>query len=110
MSNLEFLGQIKPKRLTSLEEDYKRSQEEFRKDELNRALRHSGKLKQEPLETIYERFSQKKVKPTLESLLAEGQLISGRNVIEQNKLKEKELELFQQALEFEERHRKPRGN
>ena len=56
MSNLEYMGQIKPRKLTSLEEDYKRSQAEFRKDELNRALRRSGKLKQEPVETIYERF------------------------------------------------------
>ena len=50
------MGQIKARKLTSLEEDYKRSKAEFRKDELNRALRRSGKLKQEPLETIYERF------------------------------------------------------
>lgn len=50
--------------------------------------------------------SQKKTKPTLESLLAEGQILSGKDVIEQNKLKEKELQLFQEALEFEERNRK----
>ena len=56
MSDIEFLGQIKPKRLTSLEEDFKRSQDEFRKDELNRALRRSGKINQESTETTYERF------------------------------------------------------
>lgn len=50
--------------------------------------------------------SQKKTKPTLESLLLEGQIVSGKDVIEQNKLKERELELFQEALEFEERNRK----
>jgi len=50
--------------------------------------------------------SQKKTKPTLESLLLEGQIVSGKDVIEQNKLKEREFELFQEALEFEERNRK----
>lgn len=50
--------------------------------------------------------SQKKTKLTLESLLLEGQIVSGKDVIEQNKLKERELELFQEALEFEERNRK----
>jgi uncharacterized membrane protein YgaE (UPF0421/DUF939 family) len=54
--------------------------------------------------------SQKKVKPTLESLLEEHQLISGRDLIERNKLKEQELALFQQALEFEQRNRKFRKN
>ena len=53
--------------------------------------------------------SQKKTKPTLESLLLEGQIVSGKDVIEQNKLKDKELKLFQEALEFEERNRKPKG-
>lgn len=56
MSTLEFLGQIKPKRLTSLEEDFKKSRAEFRQDELNRALRRSARINQEPLETTYERF------------------------------------------------------
>lgn len=56
MSDIEFLGQVKPKRLTSLEEDFKKSQAEFRKDELNRALRRSGKINQESTETTYERF------------------------------------------------------
>lgn len=56
MSDIEFLGQIKPKRLTSLEEDLRRSRAEFRNDELNRALRRSGKMNQESTETTYERF------------------------------------------------------
>lgn len=54
--------------------------------------------------------SQKKPKATLESLLEEHQLISGRDLIERNRLKEQELELFQQALEFEKRNRKIRKN
>lgn len=52
--------------------------------------------------------SQKKTKPTLESLLFEGQIVSGKDVIEQIRLKDKELKLFQEALEFEERNRKSR--
>lgn len=50
--------------------------------------------------------SQKKIKPTLETLLLDGQILSGKDVIEQNKLKERELEIFQEAQEFEERNRK----
>jgi len=56
MSNLEFLGQLKPKKLTSFEEDFKRSQAEFRSDELSRKLRRSNNYLMEPQETTYERF------------------------------------------------------
>lgn len=50
----------------------------------------------------------KKPKPTLESLLAQSQVITGKDLIKLKEDKEKELTLFQEALEFEERHRKPR--
>lgn len=53
--------------------------------------------------------SQRKVKPTLESLLLGGQIVSGKDVIEQKKLKEKELQLFQQAIEFEKRNRRSKA-
>ncbi len=53
--------------------------------------------------------SLKKAKPTLESLLLGGQIVSGRAVIEQKKLKEKELQLFQQAIEFEKRNRRSKA-
>lgn len=56
MSNLEFLGQLKPQRLSSFEEDFKRSQTEFRRDELSRKLRRSNNHVTQPLETTYERF------------------------------------------------------
>lgn len=56
MSDIEFFAKVSPKRLTSLEEDFKRDQAQFRKDELNRALMRSGKVKSEPQETSYERF------------------------------------------------------
>lgn len=50
--------------------------------------------------------SPKKAKPTLETLLKENQVISGRDLMEQKKLKDRELALFQQAIEFEKRNRK----
>lgn len=55
-SNLEFMGKLKLQRLTSLEEDFKREQAQFREDELDRALRRAGKLKPDPIETSYERY------------------------------------------------------
>ncbi len=58
MSDIEFFAKIKPKRLTSLAEDFKESQEAFRRDELNRDLRHSGKLNQASKEISYERFQE----------------------------------------------------
>jgi len=49
-----------------------------------------------------------KAKPTLESLVSESKVITGKELIKQNKDKEIELELLNQAIEFEERHRKPK--
>jgi hypothetical protein len=54
-SDVIFVGQMKPKRLTSLAEDLKNDRAQFQKDELDRALRRAGKLNAEPLETTYER-------------------------------------------------------
>ena len=48
----------------------------------------------------------KKFKPTLESLLRESQLLTGKDLINKKVEKDKELALFQEALEFEKRHRK----
>lgn len=56
MSDLEYVGKMSPKPLTSLEEDYKRDREQFRKDELDRALRRSGKFVKPESDTTYERF------------------------------------------------------
>jgi len=53
--------------------------------------------------------SLKKPKPTLESLLRESQVITGKDLIKRKQDKERELALFQQAIEFEERHRKPKS-
>jgi hypothetical protein len=52
--------------------------------------------------------SQKKAKATLESLLIDSKVITGKTLIERQKAKEVEQELFQKALEFEERNRKNR--
>ena len=51
----------------------------------------------------------KKPKATLESLLKESQVITGKDLIKRKEEREKELVLFQEALEFEERHRKPKS-
>ena len=48
--------------------------------------------------------SPKKIKPSLESLLADSQVVTGKQVIEKQKAKAKLLEEFAQAMEFEERH------
>lgn len=54
MEELEFVGLMNPRRLTSFAEDFKKEQEEFRSDELKRKSR---KGTPEPLiEVTYERF------------------------------------------------------
>jgi hypothetical protein len=53
--------------------------------------------------------SLKKPKPTLESLLNESQVITGKDLMKRKEDKKKELALFQEALEFEQRHRKPKN-
>ena len=50
----------------------------------------------------------KRLKPTLESLLKESQVITGKDLIKRKEQQDKELALFKEALEFEERHRKPK--
>jgi hypothetical protein len=50
----------------------------------------------------------KKPKPTLESLLKESQVITGKDLIKRKEDEVKNLALFQEAQEFEERHRKPK--
>jgi len=56
MSDVEFFAKLNPKRLTSLDEDFKAWRKEFQEDENLNALRRAGKLKAEPVETTYERF------------------------------------------------------
>ena len=58
MSDIEFFAKLNPKRLTSLEEDFKAWRKEFQEDEKRNALKRAGKLKTEPVETTYERFEE----------------------------------------------------
>jgi len=51
----------------------------------------------------------RKFKPTLESLLKESQVITGKDLIKKKEDKDKELALFQEALRFEQRHRKAKN-
>jgi len=48
----------------------------------------------------------KKSKPTLETLLKESKVITGKDLIKRKEDKDKQLALFQEAQEFEGRHRK----
>lgn len=52
----------------------------------------------------------KKAKPTLDSLLKDSQLQTGKDLIKRIKAKEQELELFKQSAEFEDRNRKNKGS
>ena len=53
---LNFFAKLNPKRLTSLDEDFKAWRQQFQEDEKRNALKRAGKLKTEPVETTYERF------------------------------------------------------
>jgi hypothetical protein len=46
----------------------------------------------------------KKVKPTLESLLKQSQVMTGKDLIKRKEDKEKEMALYQEAVEFEKRN------
>ena len=50
----------------------------------------------------------KKPKPSLESLLADKQLVTGKQVIENLKQKEAQMAEFALAAEFEQRNQKSR--
>lgn len=54
MDELELIGRMNPQRLTSLAEDFKSEQAEFRNDEAKRKARSDAP--KPVLETTYERF------------------------------------------------------
>lgn len=56
--SIEFFAKLNPKRLTSLEEDFKAWRKGMQEDDKRNALRRAGKLNPEPVETIYERFTE----------------------------------------------------
>jgi hypothetical protein len=51
----------------------------------------------------------KKTKPTLESLIAEHKVITGKDLIYNHKETEKQKALLQEAIEFEERNRRTKS-
>jgi len=58
MSDAEFFIKLNPKRLTSLDEDFKAWRKEMQEDEKRNALKRVGKLEAEAVETTYERFEE----------------------------------------------------
>ena len=52
----EFFAKLNPKRLTSLEEDFKAWRKEIQEDDKRNALIRAGNLNPESVETTYERF------------------------------------------------------
>ena len=52
--------------------------------------------------------SRGKSKPTLDSLLKDQQVISGKDLIKRDKEAEKQKALLQEAIEFEQRNRRRR--
>jgi hypothetical protein len=52
----------------------------------------------------------KRIKPTLDSLLKDSQVLTGKDLLSKAKAKELALEQFKKSVEFEERNRKSRGN
>ena len=56
MSDVQFFAKLNPKRLTSLEEDFKAWREEIQEDDKRDALRRAGKIKPESVKSTYERF------------------------------------------------------
>lgn len=52
--------------------------------------------------------SSKKPKLTLESLLKESQVITGKDLIKRKEVEAKEMALLQEAIDFEKRHRRKR--
>lgn len=51
-----------------------------------------------------------KSKPTLDSLLKDQQVISGKDLIKRHKEEERQKALLQEAIEFEQRNRRVKTN
>jgi len=105
MSDAEFFSKVNPKRLTSLAEDFRCSQEEFRRDEKDRELRKAGKVpapevtrERLPCEVIH--------KQDLSTLLRSGQVLPASELAKQ---KEDALRLtkdLEEAVRSEVSHRR----
>ena len=105
MSDAEFFSKVTPKRLTSLAEDFKNSQEEFRKDEKDRELRRAGKAP--AYEVTRERLPCEVIhKQDLSTLLKSGQVLPASGLA---KKKEDALRLakdLEEAVRSEVSHRR----
>lgn len=66
-------------------------------------------LKFEPVSLVMKHLP-KRFKPSLESLLKDSKVLTGKDLLSKAKAKELELEQFNKSVEFEERNRKSRGN
>lgn len=51
----------------------------------------------------------KKPKPTLDSMLQDNRVITGKKLIEQREEAERQKSILQEAIEFEERNRRQKG-
>ena len=67
------------------------------------------RLKFEPVSLVMKQLP-KRFKPSLESLLKDSQVLTGKDLLQKAKAKELELEQFNKSVEFEERNRKRRGS
>jgi len=51
----------------------------------------------------------KKLKPTLDSLLKDQKIITGKKLIERHEETERQKSLLKEAIEFEQRNRRQKG-
>lgn len=105
MSDVEFFSKVSPKRLTSLAEDFKSSQEEFRKDEKDRGLRRAGKA---PVpEVTRERLPCDVIhKQDLNTLLKSGQVLPASELAKQKKDALRLAKDLEEAVRSEISHRR----
>jgi hypothetical protein len=105
MSDAEFFAKVAPKRLTSLAEDFKQSQEEFRRDEKSRELRRAGKF---PIhETTRERLPGDVInKQDLATLLRSGQVLPASALAQHKEQAEQLARDLEEAVRSEISHRR----
>ena len=105
MSDAEFFAKVIPKRLTSLAEDFKQSQEEFRKDEKNRGIRRAGKVPES--EVTRERLSHEVIdKQDLRTLLRSGQVLPASELAKQKEDAVRLAKDLEEAVRSELSHRR----
>jgi len=107
MSDLEFLGRMNPKRLTSLEEDFKTSQQQYRDDMQQNALRRAGKLMKPEPEVTRERIPNEVInKSDLSQLLRSGRVIPASELAERKEIAQRLSKDLEEAVRSEVSHRR----